>query len=423
MESRMPATKDINPSYNLRTLASRFDEFSLKHWYVYFLGYLSLYFINQFFVTRTIVNINGPGPIYLDPSFEGIGKDFANGNWMILLMLTAIPINAVLFNRWRDKIGTTFWHIYEWNMLSLPSYRSNELPAAFQGFMSRFERSLQSPKRFIAIGAIMLVPLSIVGYWLSQGTAYNGGTGDAWNKLHPGPLNLGPLGSIINSLAILQRDPGNVIYVSFLAYFFGVGLWVVITTIHYMRQLTREFELRIDPLHPDKCGGLGFLGTFLLEMNLPFLGLAVVIGMLGLALSGANNLFWVNVAVVALVGIIFPLTLYAFFVPLWTLHRIMTSQRNEYEHRYRPRLLKLHWTLKTAYNAGDLDVAQRAKTEMDIIGTLYSSEHFPTWPVSVPIVLSVVASQVFSLIAAVAQHYSDELSLWFRHVLAQLSGS
>lgn len=45
-------------------------------------------------------------------------------------------------------------------------------------------------------------------------------------------------------------------------------IWVMAITGMYIRKFTIEFPLEVQASHPDQCGGLKFLGSFLLKAAL-----------------------------------------------------------------------------------------------------------------------------------------------------------
>jgi hypothetical protein len=100
---------------------------------------------------------------------------------------------------------------------------------------------------------------------------------------------------------------------------------LIIITLTVSELLTNQ-EIRIEPFHPDRAGGLGFVGRF--SANLGYL-----IGVLGLLLSirmiQAPADFSDERMSVFLLGIVAYLVLAptVFFLPLWAVHRAMANYR------------------------------------------------------------------------------------------------
>jgi hypothetical protein len=54
-------------------------------------------------------------------------------------------------------------------------------------------------------------------------------------------------------------------------YCIGILTWTVYISGWYIRKLVRAFEFRIQPFHPDQCGGLKLLSNFCFGLVSPIL--------------------------------------------------------------------------------------------------------------------------------------------------------
>jgi hypothetical protein len=64
-------------------------------------------------------------------------------------------------------------------------------------------------------------------------------------------------------------------------YYLGIIAWTLFISGRYITKLIQMFALKIEPLHPDKCGGLKVLGNLCFSLASPiFIGSAFFIGYL-----------------------------------------------------------------------------------------------------------------------------------------------
>ncbi len=108
-------------------------------------------------------------------------------------------------------------------------------------------------------------------------------------------------------------------------YLISVATWVMITVGRYLRYVPIKFEILVEPRHPDKLGGLKFLGDFCLGLSYPILIGIVLISLLKITqpLSNAINqgIGW------GLVLVAPPTAYFAFFAPLWGVNKEMKLEK------------------------------------------------------------------------------------------------
>ncbi len=156
-----------------------------------------------------------------------------------------------------------------------------------------------------------------------------------------------------------------------IAYYIGILVWVLFISGWHIRELSRRFEFRIEPVHPDHCGGLRLLGDFCFELASPLvIGSAICIGYLGVmylyVLVTAPHS--VPVAFIVSVGfIIFFLLLLVLvaslgaFLPLWNIHTTMLKEREQAEENYVAHIAALREQIQTLLDNNQVEEAKAVK--------------------------------------------------------------
>ncbi|MDP6626289.1 MAG: hypothetical protein QGG50_00190, partial [Methanopyri archaeon] len=77
----------------------------------------------------------------------------------------------------------------------------------------------------------------------------------------------------------------------FLSVFFALLVWKILVTVFYMRRLSDEFDLNVQPLHPDRSGGMKPLGdlSFSVDSVLLAVGIWLSVGLF----TAAPSVLWV----------------------------------------------------------------------------------------------------------------------------------
>jgi hypothetical protein len=187
-------------------------------------------------------------------------------------------------------------------------------------------------------------------------------------------------------------------------YAIGVGAWKSIITAVYIRQLCRDFSLRIQPSHPDKAGGLKPLGSLILS-------LASIMIVASLALSGmvvlANNFsFWQTVFYSKIfLGISIGLSLIIFIWPLISAHERMLAEKdnsNKIMVDITHRISELERLTQNEVRKMDYKKRQEIFSEIDSLKVLYGRlSNVPTWPFDREIILKFSTPQVFSIFSLI----------------------
>jgi hypothetical protein len=148
------------------------------------------------------------------------------------------------------------------------------------------------------------------------------------------------------------------------------------------------FNLRIEPVHPDKCGGLQLLGNFCFGAASPlFLTIAYFIGYLGCFLvisRDPRDIAFLLTASLALCFILLyslPIAIIVFFLPLWNIHTKMLKARVEEEEAYTAKIAALREQIQAWLDDNQLEEAKTVKEKKELTEVLYIP--YPTWPFTI----------------------------------------
>ncbi len=155
---------------------------------------------------------------------------------------------------------------------------------------------------------------------------------------------------------------------------YNIGL-----TIATLREIFRKTDIKILPLHPDKCGGLGGINHYTNRV-------AVGIGAVGLLISAAiliqiQQSSLIEAYPVIIGALLYPLLApFFFFLPLGTAHDAMQDAKDE-------ELLSLSDKFTKAYNLLKKNISKEGSNyekeleKLEGIQKLYNlADSFPVWP-------------------------------------------
>jgi hypothetical protein len=345
-----------------RLLPFSFDDFAFDHWYLF---------------------IVGASLIYLTIDVANIRKNITN---LLLTSLGAILVLAVLaFNRWRYSVPKTFQTLLI-KELVYSINQSGDIKAGYLTFLEDYQRALLSNKRFFMIS---LSIITAVGFTF-------------WGEFH----YLFPASS--HTLLIIQIAGALlkvIIPLSLLGYFFGVAAWAMIISGKSIKELTSRFNILIQPSHPDKCGGLRFLGSFCISMALPlligisYLAIYSIQGTLHPILENGLNLVQLASSI-GLVIFALPLSAIAFFGPLWSIHNKMMQERERYEDEFAVKIAKLERQIQSALDQDNIEEARVKKEVREILLVLHPDNlDYPDWPFDKRILLTFIVPQILPFIS------------------------
>jgi hypothetical protein len=332
-------------------LPSKVEKHIFKYGYLYFIGF---YFL---FVLQSIIHL-----ILLHASNRLVGNVIESKN--LLLIVVGICLILWSFNSWRGSVLITLQVIYEKKYLTKTKHAGN-VNTQYLELLKHYAAALRSPRRYLLIGTLVI---SVAVFYIYENTS--------------------PILFLISQQKIVEIF-FTILYLLFIAFIYfgfmyciGATLWALYTSGQFIRILSRDFEFKIDPAHPDKCGGLKKLGNFCFGSSAPILiGSAYFIGYIFVVLRDSTGAFDLISAaytlfVILLYGI--PITIFTFFVPLWSIHRTMRSEREIYENKHAASIAAMREQIQELLDDNQLDQAKTVQEKMKLIKALYIP--YPTWP-------------------------------------------
>jgi hypothetical protein len=372
----------------------RIDEYAFDHWYLFPILFYPLLLLFAFFYDLFAGNYE---------SFKSLNNSLTKTHltdWIYFSLVIALSLAVLLFNRWRSNIPLIFQQLLSKKRLS--SIKQDcDINQAYYFYLQAYQRDLLSKKRYIlsAITTAVCLPLFIL----------------------IALIRYIPNGLIVLNEAHLYYTIVWIFWIVipslFCGYFFGVGAWVTYITGVYVKNLAYHFILNIQPSHPDNCGGLRVLGNLCLNMTLPILVGATLLGIFGIGgiiYPGlTRGLIIVPIAAnIFLFLFALPLASITFFPPLWNIHREMISRKEIYEDEFAVRLEKLEKKMQSSLDRGDLEEAKTTKEEMEIVQVLHPDKiGYPTWPFDRRILLTLLTTQIVPAISLII----NLSSIWIKH--------
>jgi len=194
----------------------------------------------------------------------------------------------------------------------------------------------------------------------------------------------------------------------FIALLIGVVVWRMVFISWQVWRLPEKYELEIQVVHPDQCGGLEPLGNLCLWNALILAVAGIFLG--GWISIGPNTQFADYAATYAPVFrllLIVPIILsfVTFLLPLWTTHRVMVQKKAEIQIRldelaksiYAESSILLNRTDELDFTEGD----ERNK-RLSLMRTVYSQhQKIPTWPINTNIISKFAAAQAMPVLSFV----------------------
>ena len=182
----------------------------------------------------------------------------------------------------------------------------------------------------------------------------------------------------------------------------------MLVTSFYIKHVTSSFNFVLQPSHPDRCGGLKFLGNFCLGIALPILMVAIIVAILSIGSVlhpfplSPETASATTLVSVALVLCILPLATYAFFAPLWNVHGQMVEKKEAYADKFASRFAKLEQQMWGLLDKGALSKAKVTKEEMELLQALHPDNiQYPRWPFDQSILLKFLTPQIVPLISLI----------------------
>jgi len=294
--------------------------------------------------------------------------------FLFYIGFNATPLIGILltlwtFNIWRSSVPKTLRDIFEKKLIAVPG---DDVTKHYLRFLENYRRALGSPKRYLlnALPACSVALLYLADV-MTTTISYVSST-------HP-----------IIIVAIFLIIAGLLGTFGILGGLYGLGtlVWVVCISGGYIVKLSRAFTFRIRPLHPDKCGGFKVLGNFCFGLETPVLIISgFTIGSIVITLLSRNYDPLFRSSYMAIVGfgllllVLFtlPATIFAFVLPLWTIHTKMASEQAIEEEHYVASREILQEQIQTLLDDNKVEDAKTVKEKKELMEAFYTP--YPTWP-------------------------------------------
>jgi hypothetical protein len=337
-------------------LRSRFDRFLFRYIYIYLLG---LFLLGELLIIP---------PILSQPQA---------GKLLLVLGVSVVPVVVGismiwLFNVWRLRTPKTLRDLFE-KSIDIPDGDANKL---YLRSLENYRDTLGSPKKYILNVFPMIASGSLSVYVIVQFLSVA--------HLNMFATILFVVGGLLSILSFLG-----------LMYCGGIEIWVMCISGRYVRKLVQAFQLSIQPLHTDKCGGLKLLGNFCFGLATPILissgllfGYCITIYFISVRSSVSNLGSRIDTVFLALyVGLpllfllyLLPVIVLIFILPLRDIHTKLVSQRETNEDTYNARIESLREKIQSLLDNDKVEEAKVLQEKKAILETLHAP--YPTWPFS-----------------------------------------
>ena len=344
------------------------DKFAISHWYIPIFG---PYVLSKIFEIPIWIRIKQP--------VLGFGEDKFH-----LLFAIALVLVVLAFRKWLSLIPRVMTAFLAKDLIA--SKPGDNTAPAFLGYLEKYQQMLHSQKRFLLIIPFLLLTGLILFKMATD-------TSDATHSIAYYVIQSRDIFAILTTFCFYVLS-GFV-----WAYFAGVAAWILSVTGWFLWRLPNEFEIRVQPNHPDECGGLRFIGNFCFRMVVPILLGAIFLGVVSLAegiLDASAGLRLGSNLALLIVGL--PLTYITFFTPMWGIHTEMQKRKAEFEEDLASHLLKLDSRAKSLLKQENFEEAKKTLEELNSIKTS-SSGKFPVWPFDLAILARFLTPQLVPVLS------------------------
>ncbi|GAC1647443.1 MAG: hypothetical protein NVS4B12_15230 [Ktedonobacteraceae bacterium] len=367
-------------------LPSKLERFIFKYIYIYLLG---LFFPTELLFIIYLLSISSQLKV------EGV---LLTRGGLGALPVVAFIIGIWAFNVWRLSTPKTLHNLLEEKRIYVSDGDTN---TSYLRFLEHYRDALASPKRYFLSSFLMLVISIPFAYVIVK----------ALSVEHP---NIFVRVLIVGYLLFWLLLLGGF-------YCLGIVTWIVYISGWSVRKLLQAFQLRIQPFHPDQCGGLTLLGNFCFGLVLPLLiGSGLLIGYILFALlayspetfgreySADYLVLDVGFPLFLLLFYILPAIVLVFMLPLRDIHTKMVGEGKTNENIYVTRVEALREETQSLLDTNQVEAAKAVQEKKALVETLYMP--YPTWPFHVrskifSTVLGVSGSLLIGVMTAALQQY------------------
>jgi hypothetical protein len=322
------------------------------------IAFFALYMIDAFQIALSLPHLRPHKDIAYDITFT---KN-------LLLIVIGTSLIAITFNFWRQYIQMTLKYIFNNSRIFALSEDANE---DHLSMFEAYQHNLKRRRKYILIVSLLiLTAIYYFGYVLV-------------------PAIRDTLVYHMNDVIFVFSYSGHLLIVFFVLfssmYCIGVVWWTTYASGKYIRRLIKSCEFNIEPLHPDKCGGLKILGNFCFGLISPvFVGSVYFVGYIFVALKAVTGVYD-PITVLFIVAIILlyalPISIYAFLIPLSNIHSKMLHSGEIEDKNYADNMESSRQMLQKLLDDGKVEEAKEIKGKMDFMETTYI--RYPRWPLNV----------------------------------------
>lgn len=346
-----PRTPVQNILVNFKFSPSRSQQHFFRYFYFYFFG-LYLLDIIQIVIAHLLVGKTNNIVNAIAPTRN------------LLLILVGLSLVILSFNIWKQHIPIVLKYVFD-NKCILSA--SDDFDIFYHKFLENYQKALYNRRRYLLICGLIVITAIYYYFAVFQ-------PGLAFVIANPDPLLL-KISYIIHLILFAFFDVAGM-------YYLGEQGWVTYLSGRYINKLIQSYELNVKPLHPDKCGGLKELGSFCFGLLTPLLiAISYFTGYIFVALKYPNGTYDITTIIFILflfVVYALPLAVFAFFIPIWSIHMKMLKVREFADESYATTLAILRQQIQALLNDERLEEVETKKKKMELIQSLYIA--YPSWP-------------------------------------------
>jgi hypothetical protein len=201
-----------------------------------------------------------------------------------------------------------------------------------------------------------------------------------------------PIWQTANWLMIISYQPLR--FITFYALVF-ILLRQIVVMIGLIR-FFGEFTVEIQPLHPDRAGGLRVLGDYVLTNGMLIAMLGLILGMD--ILRGLANSAMLTPEIYLELGLYFVVAPMAFFLPLWSAHSRMAAAKQKLLAEISEQSALEYGVILHGLRRNELKV--EAVERLEAIQKIYGIAQFsPDWPFNIGILSKFAAAVLLPVLA------------------------
>jgi hypothetical protein len=166
-------------------------------------------------------------------------------------------------------------------------------------------------------------------------------------------------------------------------------------TLAIWRFFRKHAIVRLYPLHPDKCGGMGPIGLFVSRLAIILIVIPVWVTMLSIftIIAGGEAQFSIGLVAYVIYAILMPVVV---IPPLWQPHKAMQEYKDRLLLEISRELLEVKDRLFRQVKADRWDKLRAALESYDRLENIYSDseKHIPVSPIPIPTFGAILGSPI-----------------------------